>query len=407
MQPDKLLEQDKVTQVIKQILLFIAAGLLIALGLLFEGISSKSLIYSVLAGGFMLGFFVLLKGVEKKTLAKVEHKFQLELDDLKKGLAPQEFVESMESAMSQLCDLSAKQVELSRSQTEDAIKSLSKRFSGLVQQLNNAIHASKTAAGDTDADGNNHVVIVFESSREKLVRLVDRMAQSTQMRDNLKHQVSDLVGHTDELTKMARTVEDIASQTNLLALNAAIEAARAGEMGRGFAVVADEVRSLSMKSGEAGEAIVEMVNRVNDAMKLTLLSAEQASIQDGAAETEARDAINIVLEELQEVTDGLSSSSNMFKDLSVGIVKEINDILVSLQFQDRVSQILVHVTQSMGQFSEVMADKQRQRLLGQYEIYDSSSLLEQLKKGYTTEEQRRLHDGQEAGGPEDSDVDFF
>jgi hypothetical protein len=61
----------------------------------------------------------------------------------------------------------------------------------------------------------------------------------------------------------------------------------------------------------------------------------------------------------------------------------------------------------MGQFSDVMADKQRQRLSGIYEKYDLSVLLEQLKKGYTTEEQRRLHDGQAAGGPEDVDVDFF
>ena len=338
---------------------------------------------------------------------QLEQYWQDEIERLRKTRPPQEFLTSMELAIEQLCDLTAKQVELSRLQTEEAIKALSKRFGGLVKSLNSAVDASTKTAGSLDHDEGNTVLAVFESSRGKLSRLVDRMTQSTQMRDNLKHQVSELVDHTDDLKKMANSVEAIASQTNLLALNAAIEAARAGEMGRGFAVVADEVRELSIQSGKAGEQIVNMVNRVNDAMKLTLLSAEQASIQDEAAETDARSAINIVLEELHTVTDGLSTSSNMLQSVSIAIVKEINDILVSLQFQDRVSQILQHVTRSMHQFSGVLADKQGQRQHGIYEDYHVEGLLAELQKGYTTEEQRRLHNGESAGGPEDVEVEFF
>ncbi len=344
---------------------------------------------------------------EKRLKASLDQKWQSMLDGLKKERAPPEFVESMEYAIGQLCDLTGKQVELSRVQTEEAIRTLSKRFGRLVTNLTSAVEASKSSTGDLDGESGHHVVVVFERSRDKLSNLVDRMAQSTQMRENLKHQVSALVGHTDDLKSMANSVENIASQTNLLALNAAIEAARAGEMGRGFAVVADEVRELSIQSGKAGEQIVAMVNTVNDAMKLTLLSAEQASIQDDAAETEARDAINVVLKELHEVTGGLADSSSLLKDVSVDIVKEINDILVSLQFQDRVSQILMHVVQSMHQFSYVMADKQEQRLQGIFEKYNLNELLAELQKGYTTEEQHRVHSGEAAAGPDDVDVEFF
>lgn len=385
--------------------LMIAGG--IAGVLLMEGATGKALLYITFISGALTAALALSKHRERQLVMKLERHWQAEFEKLKKERIPREFIDSMESAIGELCELSGKQVDLSRTQTEEAVNTLSKRFAGLVKNLNAAIEASKTTAGGLSGEGGHNIVAVFESSRDKLTRLVDRMAQSTSMRDNLRYQVKELVEHTDDLKNMASSVENIASQTNLLALNAAIEAARAGEMGRGFAVVADEVRELSIQSGKAGEKIVDMVNRVNESMRLTLLSAEQASIQDEAAESEAREAINVVLEELHDVTDGLSTSSNMLKEVSIGIVKEINDILVSLQFQDRVNQILAHVKQSMHQFSVVMADKQRQRLQGVYEQYDLSGLLEQLHKGYTTEEQRRIHKGEEAGGPEDVEVEFF
>ncbi|MDO7896015.1 methyl-accepting chemotaxis protein [Pseudomonas sp. K18] len=299
----------------------------------------------------------------------------------------------------------AKQVESSRQQTETAIVSLTSRFTGISSRLEDTVQASQLAAGELGGSGSGGAVQVLAQSESELVQLIDILRTAQTSRDETLAQVRNLTAYTGELRTMAADVAAIAAQTNLLALNAAIEAARAGEAGRGFAVVADAVRSLSSKSSETGQQMSAKVDIINTAITQLVQAASSGADQDSHSVSASEESIQRVLERFKSVTGRLADSAKLLQQESFGIRDELTEVLVSLQFQDRVSQILSHVRDNIEDLHVHL--QQASQSPDQAVGIDARQWLARMETTYATDEQRRNHHGDSSVQQASQEITFF
>jgi methyl-accepting chemotaxis protein len=170
------------------------------------------------------------------------------------------------------------------------LEEASKEVSALAAQVSTASH-SLAGASSSQAASLQETSASLEQMSSTTLRSADHAQNAKTAATQARRSADSGVGQMQsmqqsmqaiqvasrDVTKILKTIDEIAFQTNILALNAAVEAARAGEAGLGFAVVADEVRNLAQRCAAAAkETAVKIDDSVHKSQQGARISDEVA-----------------------------------------------------------------------------------------------------------------------------------
>jgi methyl-accepting chemotaxis protein len=252
------------------------------------------------------------------------------------------YAAELESVLSAIMLSVTRQVNLTRSHTEQEMAVLNNKLTGVMSEIEQLIQSS---LADNQQDNSETLLRNCQTILDGVVKHLEQL-NATEHR--MIEQVKALANHTSTLDSMAQEVRKVAEQINLLALNAAIEAARAGEHGRGFAVVADEVRKLAGFSSVTGERISKTAHDIIAAMNSTLHTAETSIHSDEQNIDRADQALKTLLVDVQSTLTFFKNNTQTLRLGTEHIRDEISSVLPASYFQERVSQLLKVVEQNVG-----------------------------------------------------------
>lgn len=247
----------------------------------------------------------------------------------------------------------SEQVSAGASQVSFGSQSLAQ---GATEQASSVQELSASIADISQRVKNN----ADDAEKAKVLTTATHSIMQSSVSDmDLARQAMDEISATSKnISKVIKTIDDIAFQTNILALNAAVEAARAGAAGKGFAVVADEVRNLSQKSAEAAKNTTALIESSIEAVEKGSQLVSKTStgfVEVAAKSSEVASLVDAISIQAQEQSSAISQ-------VSIGI-EQVSSVV---QMNSATSEESAAASEELSSQAEVLKS-----LVGQFKLATS------------------------------------
>lgn len=293
-------------------------------------------------------------------------------------------------------------VDGARLHAEQSMTALVESFAAIADQLDQALRVGQQAP----RLDNRSIDQLLDTHRDELEALLNSTRRIAGLKDDLLGGLAEVASTLDQMTQLSREVQTISRATHLLALNASVEAQRAGAnshgdgVGNGFAIVAQEVRQLADQSREAGAALGRHLAHLGDKVLDLRRRGGQLDTDEDELRLQAEQSARSVLQALLGGIEEVARSQRTLHDAGHQVQNEVEQILVNLQAQDRLSQMLVSVTDDMQRLQHWLEGGEDEAAVS------ANRWLDRLEATYTMEEMRSSHHDT-AKVEKSSEVEFF
>ena len=225
--------------------------------------------------------------------------------------------------------------------TEDAVAEISKNFRVVVAKA----HAQTEAAtallkGDGQRTGVLSLPDFIKAYDDQLVNVTSHMTSFSQAADEMANHQRRVTEHAHVMEQTIDGLRNMASQISRIALDSSVAVTSQTLTARDFVEITDRIRAISAEAHELTRKTRSGLDAIGDEVrqgnKRTTQVAEAArrAVERATAEISTLNAATI------EQTRQIEGTLTHINELSVEIQKDINQIIVAMQFQDITRQKL-------------------------------------------------------------------
>lgn len=256
-------------------------------------------------------------------------------------LRPEDIAEA-NAAIQELRDISTEQASF----LEEANQAADRMQGSIVEN-------SRLAQGASEAV--SELSTSTETRTSEILAVVSRLQASVDHAATSLSTIFDLGNSSNQIAKMAMTINDIAEQTNILALNAAISAARAGEHGREFGVISSEVRELANRTATTARDITRVIGELE---RETREAAEVMQQVDVGLEgvDQAGDSLHDIASETAQLVDAVDQISRHSKSQSAATSDVLFGIDAAVMTGEQLLEGIRNIADFVGRVTDPSSD---------------------------------------------------
>jgi methyl-accepting chemotaxis protein len=271
-----------------------------------------------------------------------------------------------------------RQIETARGEGDAEVTQLARLFGDIAQKLDKAMGPSQLTRS-ANGPGQEEILATLERNGRELATLVAALQLLQASKERI---VEEIGAEAARLKENASEIRQIALHTRMVSLNATIEAARAGPAGKPFGVIVADMRDLAVRTADASEMFSRHTDRLHG--KVAAAFREQAQTDSVVSIAGAEELVQQVVASSTAMMSQLTRAIAAMEDERANVREDVSRVLVSLQFQDRVSQILSHVTRNLEEMQGHIRDSQ-------WSATDGRQWMERMAQTYSTHEEFENH----------------
>lgn len=241
--------------------------------------------------------------------------------------------------------------------TESAVNDISKNFRVVVQKANEQTEAAMSLLkGEGTGRGVLSLPEFIQAYDSQLVNVTSHMTSFSTAAD-------EMASHQRRVTEHARVMEEtidglrnMASQISRIALDSSVAMTSQTLNPRAFVEMTDRIRAISAEAHELTRKTRQGLDAIGDEVRAGNRRTTQVAEAARRAVDVARSEIATLNAATIEQTQQMEGTIKRINDLSVEIQKDINHIIVAMQFQDITRQKLERLHKpTLGAASESLS----------------------------------------------------